>query len=107
MADVDAPTTDDKGQDDDPNKCRDVHLGSRTSDPDNTGQVTVTLGTVGTIPKKVYKGLEHSNHRNDEPESSKRQTSGMAKEDHCVERIYLSKEAIARVKDVVKHGRLL
>ena len=52
MAEVDAPTADDKGQDDDLNKRRDAHLSSRTSDPDNTGQVTVTLGEVGTITKK-------------------------------------------------------
>ena len=31
----------------------------------------------------------------------------MVKEDHHVERIYLSKEAIARVKDIVKHRRIL
>ena len=104
MADIHEPTTDGKGQDDDPNKRRDTHLGSRTNDHDKTGPVTVTLGAVGTIPKKVYKGLEHNNHKSDEPESSKRQTSGMAKEDHHVERIYLSKEAIA---DAVKHGGLL
>jgi septal ring factor EnvC (AmiA/AmiB activator) len=55
----------------------------------------------------VYKVLEHSNHRSDELESSKRQNSGIANEDHHVERIYLSKEAIARVKDVVKRGKLL
>ena len=104
MADIDAPTIDEKGQDDDSNKHRDTHLGSRTNDQDKTSPVTVTLGAVGTIPKKVYKVLEHNNHRSDEPESSKRPTSGMAKEDHHVERIYLSKEAIARVKDAVKHG---
>jgi len=107
MEDIDAPTTDDKGQDDDPNKHWDAHLRSRTSDHDNTGLATFTLGAVGTIPRKVYKGLEHRNHRSDEPESSKRQTSGTAKEDHRVEKIYLSKEAIARVKYAVKHGRLL
>src|SRR4051812_38147229 len=31
----------------------------------------------------------------------------MEKEDHHVERIYLCEEAIARVKDAVKHGRIL
>jgi len=86
MADVEAPTNDDKEQDDDPNKRRDAHLGRRTNNHDKTGPVTVTLGAVGTIPKKVYQGLEHNNHRSDEPESSKRQTSGMAKEDHHVTR---------------------
>ena len=55
MEDIDAPTTDNKGQDDDPNKRRDAHLGSRTNDHDKTGPVTVTLGAVGTIPKKCTK----------------------------------------------------
>ena len=55
----------------------------------------------------MFKRLERSNHRSNEPESSKRQTSGTVKEDHRVEKIYLSKEAIARVKDAVKHERLL
>src|ERR1041384_3949597 len=99
MVDVDEPTTDDKGQDDDPSSHRDARLSSKTSDPDNTGQVTITLGAPGTIPRKVYKGLEHRNHRSDEPESSKRQTSCTAKEEHRVEKIYLSKEAITKVKD--------
>src|ERR1041385_6938115 len=31
----------------------------------------------------------------------------MAKEDHHVEKIYLSKEAIARIRDAVKRGKLL
>src|SRR4051812_27575512 len=78
MAYVHEPTTDDKGQDDDPSSCRDTRSNNKKSDPDNTGQVTVTLGEPGTIPKKIYKGMEHNNHRNDEPESSKHQTPCMA-----------------------------
>ena len=72
MADVHELTADGNGQDDDPSSPPDAHLSSKTSDPDNTGQVTITLGAPGTIPRKVYKGVEQRNHRSDEPESSKR-----------------------------------
>src|SRR3954471_3720881 len=107
MADIHEPTANDKGRDDDSRSHRDARSNSKNSDPDSTGQITVTLGEPGTIPRKVYKRLEHSNRRSDEPESSKRQTSEAAKEDQHVEKMYLSKEAIARVKDAVKRGKLL
>ena len=102
MADTHEPTSDDKGQDDDTSSHRDTRSNSKSSDPDNTGQITVTLGEPGTIPRKVFKRQEHSNRKNDEPESSRIQISEAAKEDQHIEKIYLSKEAIARVKDAVK-----
>src|SRR3954470_19601017 len=107
MADIHEPTANDKGRDDDSRSHRDARSNSKNSDPDNTGQITVTLEEPGTIPRKVFKRLEHSNRRNDEPESSRRQISEAAKEDQHIEKIYLSKEAIARVKDAVKRGKLL
>src|SRR3954464_14264402 len=99
MANTHEPTADDKGQDDDPSSHRDARSNRKNSDPDNAGQITVTLGEPGTIPRKVYKRLEHSNRRSDEPESRKRHTLETAKEDQHIEKIYLSKEAIAKVKD--------
>src|SRR3954469_18298081 len=99
MADIHKPTTDGKNQDDDPSSRRDNHSNRKDSDPDNTGQVTVMLGEPGTIPKKIYQRVEHSNRKSDEPESSKHQTPGIAKEDHHIKKIYLSKEAIARIRD--------
>ena len=55
IADAEAPTNDDKEQDDDPNKRQDAQSGSRTNNHDKTGLVTVTLGAVGSIPKKCTK----------------------------------------------------
>ena len=107
MADTREPTSDDRGIDDDPSSHRDTCSNSRSSDPKNTKQITVTLGEPGTIPRKEFKRQEHSNHKNDEPESSRRQISEAAREDQPTEKIYLSKEAIARVKDAVKRGKLL
>src|SRR4051794_25185739 len=86
---------------------RDEHSQGRNSDRDNTGRVTVTLGEPGTIPRKVYQNQDHSNPQNDKPESSRRQISEATKEGQHVEKIYLSKEALARVKDAVKRGKLL
>src|SRR4051812_12470948 len=107
MADIHEPTTDDIKQDDDPSSRRDNRSNSKDSDPDNTSPVTITLGEPGTLPKKTYKGTEHINHRSGKPESSKPQTPGMEKEDHHIEKIHLSNEALARIKDAVKRGKLL
>ena len=65
------------------------------------------LGAVGTIPLKVPKGQEPSNHKSSEPASSKKQASGTATDDRRIERIFLSKESMARVRDAVEHGKLL
>src|SRR3954463_2250934 len=70
-------------------------------------QTIVKLGAVGTIPMKVPQGQEPSNRKSGEPASSKQQAPGAAAADRHTERIFLSKESMARVRDAVEHGKLL
>ena len=65
------------------------------------------MGAPGTIPMKVPQGQELYNHKNGKPSSSKQQASAAAAGDPPTERIFLSKESMARVRDAVEHGKLL
>src|SRR4051812_1688707 len=107
MVDTRAPTSDDRDKEDDPDSHRGGGANNRSSDPDNTGQLTVTLGEPGTIPRKAFRRQENSNHKDDPPESSSRHTSEASRQAQPTEKIILSKEAITRVKDAVKRGKLL
>src|ERR1041385_1254949 len=107
MAEANAPAANDKGQEDDSNTRQDNQTNGNTKESGTTSKTVVKLGTVGSIPMKVPQGQEQSNHKSNKPSSSKQQTPGAGVDDPPRERIYLSKESMARVRDAVEHGKLL
>src|SRR4051812_22608601 len=107
MLEVDAPATNGKGQDNDSNTRQYNQTSSKAKDPSNTGQTIVKLGAVGSIPMKVPKGQELNNHKSCDPASNKQQSPGATADDRRTERIFLSKESMARVRDAVEHDKLL
>ena len=107
IAEFDAPAANGKGQDDDSNTHQDNQTNGKANDSGNTGQTIVKLGEVGTIPMKIPQGQELSNHKSGKPACSKQQAPGAVTDDRRTERIFLSKESMARVRDAVEHGKLL
>ena len=65
------------------------------------------LGEPDTIPIKVFRSQRQSTQSNDKPESSRHQGSDNTRWEDPTENILLSKEALDKVKDTVKRGKLL
>ena len=107
MAEVDAPAPSIKGQDGDSNTRQDNQTSGKAKDSGKTGQTIVKLGEPGTIPMKVPQGQELDNHKNGKPSSSKQQAPAAAADGSPRERIFLTKESLAKVKKAVALGRLL
>src|SRR4051812_16701959 len=69
--------------------------------------MVVKLGEPGTIPMKVPLGQAPSNQKGSQPSRSKQQAPVVSAGGPPKERIVLSKESMAKVKDAVALGKLL
>ena len=67
----------------------------------------MSLGEPGTIPIKVFRRQRQSTQSNDQPGSSRNRGNDNTRQQEQTEKILLSKEALARVKDAVTRGKLL
>src|SRR4051812_22323966 len=101
MAEVDAPAPNGKGQDGDSNTRQDTPTTSKAAGTGNTGQMVVKLGEPGSIPMKIPPGQAPSSQKGSQPSSSKQQAPTAPGGGPPKERIVLSKESMAKVKDAV------
>src|SRR4051812_7312223 len=107
MAEVDTPAPGGNGQNGNSNTRQDAPTTSRATGTGNTSQMVVKLGAPGTIPMKVPLGKAPKSQKGSQPSSSKKQAPVAAADGPPRERIVLSKESMAKVKEALALDKLL
>src|ERR1041385_5322288 len=121
MAEVGTSTSGNNGRADDLGTRQETPTTNRAAGPGITGQMIVQLGEPRTIPKKVPVEQGPSNQKSSQQPSNKQQAPGQGSQpsrsrqqtpvaaagEPPKEKIYMSKESMAMVKEAVARGWLL